>query len=145
MTFGSSPHNRFTDIREVSSSSRNGASSLRRRNSVIRKTKSSPEAGQHESERVSPRLIRRKGISASVEIADDSDMWDDKGPWSAGLATPPAESGRELGGGLNLEQAMSLLQAEKGAYIELQRRAFADAAAERCHLEAEEQQCKGCS
>ena len=130
-------------IREVSTSSRHSASSPRRKTSVIRKTKSSPETGQHESERVSPRLIRRKGVSANVETADDSDMWDDRGPWSAGLASPPAESGRDLGGGLNQEQAMSLLQAEREAYIEFQCQAFADKAALGSHLETEEQQCRG--
>ena len=42
-----------------------------------------------------------------------------------------------------LEQAMSLLQAEREAYIELQHQAFADAAFLRSHLETEEQQCRG--
>ena len=130
-------------IREVSTSSRHSASSPRRKTSVIRKTKSSPETGQHEVDRVNPRLSRRKGLPANVEIADDSDMWDDNGPRSAGLVSPPADSSRDLGGGLNLKQAISLLQAERGAYIELQHQAFADTAALRSHLEAEEQQCRG--
>ena len=130
-------------IREVSSSSRHSTSSPRRKTSVIRKTKSSPVTGQHESERVNSRLIRSKGISANVEIADDSDMWDDKGPRSAGLVSPPADCSRGLGSGLSLEQAISLLQAERGAYIELQHQAFADTAALRSHLEAEEQRCRG--
>ena len=41
-------------IREVSSSSRHSASSPRLKTSVIRRTKSSPETGQHESVRVGP-------------------------------------------------------------------------------------------
>ena len=90
-------------IREVSSSSRHSASSPRRKTSVIRRTKSSPETGQHESVRVGPRLIRRKGVSANAEAADDSDMRDDFDPRSAGLASPPAIASRDLGSGLNLE------------------------------------------
>ena len=90
-------------IREVSSSSRHSASSLRHKTSVTRRTKSSPETGQHESVRVGPRLIRRKGVSADVEAADDSDMRDDFDPRSAGLASPPAIGSRDLGSGLNLE------------------------------------------
>ena len=95
-------------IREVSTSSRHSAFSMRRKTSVIRKTKSSPETGQHEVDRVNPRLSRRKGLPANVEIADDSDMRDDNGPRSAGLVCPPADSSRDLGGGLNLKQAISL-------------------------------------
>ena len=48
-----------------------------------------------------------------------------------------------LASGLNLEQALSLLQAEREAYIELQHQAFADAAFLRSRLETEEQQCRG--
>ena len=86
-------------------------------------------------------MIRRKGISANVKIAAASDMWDGINTKSAGLASPPAGHSRDLGSGLSLEQAISLLQA--GAYIELQHQAFADTAALRSHLKAEEQQCRG--
>ena len=41
-------------------------------------------------------------------------------------------------GGLNLEQAMSLLRAERKAYIELQNQALL-----RTHLQHEEQECRG--
>ena len=44
---------------------------------------------------------------------------------------------------MNLEQAISLLQVKREAYIELQHQAFADAAFLRSHLETEEQQCRG--
>ena len=64
-------------------------------------------------------------------------------PRNAGLASPPARGSSDLGGGLSLEQAISLLQAEREAYIELQHQAFADAAFLRSHLETEEQQCRG--
>ena len=130
-------------VREVSSSSRHSASSPRRKTSVIRRTKSSPETGQHESVRVGSRLIRRKGASANVDAADDSDMRDENVSRSAGLVSPPVLRGKEMGSGLNLEQALSLLQAEREAYIELQHQAFADAAFLRSHLETEEQQCRG--
>ena len=130
-------------VREVSSSSRHSASSPRRKTSVIRRTKSSPETGQHESVRVGSRLIRRKGASANVDAAGDSDMRDENLSRSAGLVSPPVLRGKEMGSGLNLEQALSLLQAEREAYIELQHQAFADAAFLRSHLETEEQQCRG--
>ena len=130
-------------VREVSSSSRHSASSPRRKTSVIRRTKSSPETGQHESVRVGSRLIRRKGASANVDAADDSDMRDENVSRSAGLVSPPVLRSKEMGSGLNLEQALSLLQAEREAYIELQHQAFADAAFLRSHLETEEQQCRG--
>ena len=130
-------------VREVSWSSRHSASSPRRKTSVIRRTKSSPETGQHESVRVGSRLIRRKGASANVDAADDSDMRDENVSRSAGLVSPPVLRGKEMGSGLNLEQALSLLQAEREAYIELQHQAFADAAFLRSHLETEEQQCRG--
>ena len=77
-------------IREVSSSSRHSASSPRRKTSVIRRTKSSPDTGQHESVRIGPRLIRREGTATNVEVADDSDMKDDGASRSAGLVSPPA-------------------------------------------------------
>ena len=125
-------------VREVSSSSRRSASSPRRKTSVVRRTKSSPETGQRESGRVGSRLIRRKGASANVDAADDSDMRDENVSRS-----PPVLSNKEMGSGLNLEQALSLLQAEREAYIELQHQAFADAAFLRSHLENEEQQCRG--
>ena len=44
---------------------------------------------------------------------------------------------------MNLEQAISLLKAEREAYMELQNQAFADTAALRTHLANEEQQCRG--
>ena len=130
-------------IREVSSSSRHSASAPRRKTSVIRRTKSIPETGQHELVRVGPRLIRRKGVSANAEAADDSDMRDNFDPRSAGLASPPAIGSRDLGSGLNLEQAISLLRAEREAYIEFQPQTFVDAAFLRSHLDTEEQQCRG--
>ena len=131
-------------VREVSSSSRHSASSPRRKTSIIRRTKSSPETGQHESVLVGSRLIRRKGASANVDAADDSDMRDENVSRSAGLVSPPVLSSKEMGSGLNLEQALSLLQAEREAYIDLQHQAFADAAFLRSHLEySEEQQCRG--
>ena len=130
-------------IREVSSSSRHSASSPRRKTSVIRRTKSSPETGQHESVRIGPRLVRRKGTTTNVEVADDSDTRDDGASRSAGLVSPPALGSEGLGSGLSLEQALSLLRAEREAYIELQHQAFADAAFLRSHLENEEQQCRG--
>ena len=99
-------------IREVSSSSRHSASSPRRKTSVIRRTKSSPETGQHESVRIGPRLVRRKGTTTNVEVADDSDMRDDGASRSAGLVSPPALGSEGLGSGLSLEQALSLLRAE---------------------------------
>ena len=129
-------------VREVSSSSRHSASSPRRKTSVIRRTKSSPESGQHESVRVGSRF-RRKGASANVDVADDSDMRDENVSRSAGLVSPPVLSSKEAGSGLNLEQALSLLQAEREAYIELQHQAFTDTALLRSHLENEEQQCRG--
>ena len=93
--------------------------------------------------RVGPRLVRRKGAATNVEAADDSDMRDDGASRTAGLASPPALSSRDVGSGLSLEQAVSLLQAEREAYIELQHQVFADTALLRSHLETEEQQCRG--
>ena len=59
------------------------------------------------------------------------------------MVSPPALGSEGLGSGLSLEQALSLLRAEREAYIELQHQAFADAAFLRSHLENEEQQCRG--
>ena len=70
-------------------------------------------------------------------------MRDESVSRSAGLVSPPVLSSKEMGSGLNLEQAISLLQAEREAYIELQHQAFADAAFLRSRLETEEQQCRG--
>ena len=44
---------------------------------------------------------------------------------------------------MSVEQALSLLRAEREAYIELRHQAFSDAAFLRSHLENEEQQCRG--
>ena len=62
---------------------------------------------------------------------------------SAGLVSPPALGREELGSGLSLEQALSLLRAKRESKIKLQHQAFADAAFLRSHLENEEQQCRG--
>ena len=70
-------------------------------------------------------------------------MRDENVSRSAGLVSPPVLSSKETGSGLNLEQALSLLQAEREAYIELQHQAFTDTAFLRSHLENEEQQRRG--
>ena len=46
-------------------------------------------------------------------------------------------------GGLNLEQAMSLIRVERKAYIELQNQAFTGTVLLRTHLQNEEQECRG--
>ena len=81
--------------------------------SVVQKAKSSPETNQRSQERSSSRLIRRKATSAKVERSDDSDLHTTRKIGDAGLVRPPAESLHEDNGGINLEQAISLLKAER--------------------------------
>ena len=88
-------------------------------------------------------MVRRKGASTNVDETDDSDLRTIRSVGDAGLVRPPAELRHEGSGGMNLEQAISLLKAEREAYIELQNQAFRDTAGLRVHLEAEEQQCRG--
>ena len=107
-------------IREVSSSSRTGLASPRRRTSVIQKTKSSPESTQRPQERSSSRLIRRKVASMNVDETEDSDPPTALSKDDAGLVRPPAANSSEELSRLNLEQAISLLQAERKAYMDLQ-------------------------
>ena len=61
----------------------------------------------------------------------------------AGMASPQAQATMDDSGGLNLEQALSLLRAEREAYMELQSQAFTDTALLRTHLQNEEQECRG--
>ena len=86
-------------------------------------------------------MVRRKG-STNVEF-DDSDLHATWSIGNAGLVRPPVDIRQEGSGGMNLEQAISLLKAEREACMELQNQAFADTAALRVHLENEEQQCRG--
>ena len=76
--------------REISTSSRHGSVSPRRKTSVIQKAKSSPEVSQRFQEK-SCRLVRRKGISANVKGSDDSDLCATQSIGNAGLVRPPAE------------------------------------------------------
>ena len=128
-------------IREVSLSSGHGTASPRCKTSVIQKAKSSPETNQRGKERSSSRLIRRKGSSANLAGTDDSDLPAIQSVGDAGLVRPPADMPNEGTGGLNLAQAISLLKAERDAYIDLQNLAFTDIAGLRVHLHEGEQQC----
>ena len=82
-------------------------------------------------------MIKRKGATTNVDETDDSDLMATQSNGDA------AELSQEGKGELNLEQAISLLKAEREAYIELQHQAFTDTAGLRRHLESEEQQCRG--
>ena len=59
------------------------------------------------------------------------------------MDSPPATTPHEDASRLNVEQAVSLLKAEREAYGQLQNQAFTDTAGLRAHLEAEDQQCRG--
>ena len=88
-------------------------------------------------------MVRRKGASANVEETNGPDLHTSRSIGDAGLVRPPAEMRHDGGGGMNLEQVISLLKPEREAYIEFQNQAFADIAGLRSHLQAEEQQCRG--
>ena len=130
-------------IREVSSSSRHATPSPRRKASVIKKSKSSPESAAQGPERGGHTLVRRKVVSANVDEADDLDLSAAASMGIAGMASPPAQAAMDDTGGLNLEQALSLLRAEREAYLELQDHAFTDTVLLRKHLQNEEQECRG--
>ena len=74
-------------------------------------------------------MTRRKGASMIVDETDGSDLpvlsRDD-----AGLVRPQATTPTEGLSRLSLEQAVSLLIAEREAYIDLQNQAFTDAVLE---------------
>ena len=82
-------------------------------------------------------------MSANVDRTDDLDMPATVSMGIAGMASPPAQATMDDSGGLNLEQALSLLRAEREAYMELQSQAFTDTALLRTHLQNEEQECRG--
>ena len=74
-------------VREVSTSSRHATPSPRRKASVIRKSKSSPEAAMQDPERSNSKLIRRKGLSTNVDETDDLDMSAAASMGNAGMVT----------------------------------------------------------
>ena len=102
-------------ISEVSSSLRHATPSPRRKASVIKKSKSSPESAVQDPEKGGHTLIRRKVMSANVDRTDDPDMSAADSMGIAGMASPPAQAAMDDTGGLNLEQALSLLRAEREA------------------------------
>ena len=59
-------------------------------------------------------MVRRTGASANVEETNGPDMHTSRSIGDAGLVRPLAEMRHEGGGGMNLEQAISLLKPEKG-------------------------------
>ena len=129
-------------VREVSSSSKHATPSPRRKASVIKKSKSSPESAAQHPERGGHTLVRRKVASANVDGVDDLDLSAADSMGTAGMASPPAKAAMDDTGGLNLEQALSLLRAEREAYLELQDQAFTDTVLLRKHRQNEEQECR---
>ena len=127
-------------VREVSPSLRPATPSPRRKAS---KSKSSPESAVQDPERGGHTLVRRKVVFANVNETDDPDLSATASMGIAGIASPPAQAAMDDTGGLNLEQALSLLRAEREAYLELQGQAFTDTVLPGKHLRNEEQECRG--
>ena len=127
-------------VREVSSSLRPATPSPRRKAS---KSKSSPGSAAQDPARGGHTLVRRKVVFANVDETNDPDLSAAASMGIAGMASPPAQAAMDDAGGLNLEQALSLLRAEREVYLELQDQAITDTVLPRKHLQNEEQECRG--
>ena len=85
-------------------------------------------------------MVRSEGAFLTADETDDSDLPAILNMENAGLVCLSADASSEDLDRLSLEQAISLLKADRKVYLDLKKQGRADTAGFRLHLQAEEPQ-----